>query len=46
MFKLTKEEQAIVAFLLVALLVGMAVREWRVRHPRVAAAAVLEVKGH
>jgi len=46
MFKLTKEEQAIVAFLLVALLVGMAVREWRMRHPRGAAAAVLEVKGH
>jgi hypothetical protein len=45
MFKLTKEEQVIVAFLLLALLTGMAVREWRARHPRIAAAA-LEIKGH
>jgi hypothetical protein len=44
MFKLTREEQLIVAFLLFALLVGTAVREWRGRHPRVAAAA-LEIKG-
>ena len=45
MFKLTREEQSIVAFLLIALLVGMGVREWRARRPRVAAAA-LEIKGH
>ncbi len=45
MFKLTKEEQVIVAFLLFALLLGMAVREWHARHPRVAGVA-LEIKGH
>jgi hypothetical protein len=46
MFKLTREEQLIVAFLLFALLLGMTVREWRTRHRRVAAAAALEIKGH
>jgi hypothetical protein len=46
MFKLTREEQVIVAFLLSALLVGMVVREWRARHPRVAAATAQEIKGH
>jgi hypothetical protein len=46
MFKLTREEQLIVAFLLFALLMGMAVREWRARHPRLAAATALEIKGH
>jgi hypothetical protein len=46
MFKLTKEEQLIVAFLLFALLVGTAVREWRARHPRVAGVAAMEMRGH
>jgi hypothetical protein len=46
MFKLTREEQWIVAFLLFALLLGMTVREWRARHLRVAAAAALEIKSH
>jgi hypothetical protein len=46
MFKLTREEQSIVAFLLFALLLGMAVREWRARHPRGVAATALEIKGH
>jgi len=45
MFRLTREEQWIVAFLLVALLVGMSVREWRTRHPRIATFAP-EGKGH
>jgi hypothetical protein len=46
MFKLTREEQLIVAFLLVALVLGTAVREWRQRHPNTAAVAALEIKGH
>ena len=46
MFKLTKEEQAIVAWVLCALVMGIAVREWRARHPRVAAASAMEIKGH
>ena len=46
MFKLTKEEQMIVALLLSALVVGTAVREWRARHPRVAGAAAMEMRGH
>jgi hypothetical protein len=46
MFKLTREEQSIVAFLLFALLLGTGVREWRARHPRAAATAALEMKGH
>ncbi len=46
MFKLTREEQVIVAFLLFALLVGTAVREWRARHPRIAGVAAMETKGH
>jgi len=47
MFKLTREEQLIIAFLLFALLTSMAVREWRARHPGVAVvAATPEVKGH
>ena len=44
MFKLTKEEQVIVALLLCALVVGTAVREWRARHPRVAHAAAMEMR--
>ena len=46
MFKLTREEQVIVAFLLFALLVGTAVREWRARHPGIAGVAAMEMKGH
>jgi hypothetical protein len=46
MFKLTREEQVIVAFLLLALVVGTAVREWRARHPRIAGVAAMEMKGH
>jgi len=46
MFKLTKEEQLIVAFLLSALLLGTVVREWRARHPKIAGAATSERIGH
>jgi len=46
MFKLTKEEQLIVAFFVFALLLGTAVREWRTRHPNAVGAATLEMKGH
>jgi hypothetical protein len=31
MFKLTKQEQAIVAFLIAAILLGTVVRQWRAR---------------
>lgn len=34
MFKFTRQEQLIVAFLAGALLLGTAVKEWRVRHPK------------
>jgi len=46
MFKLTKEEQLIVAFFVFALLLGTVVREWRMRHPKAAGVATLEIKGH
>jgi hypothetical protein len=46
MFKLTREEQLIVAFLLIALVLGTAVREWRLRHPNAAVVTALEIKGH
>jgi len=46
MFKLTREEQVIVALLLFALVVGTAVREWRARHPNVANIAAMEIRGH
>jgi hypothetical protein len=46
MFKLTKEEQVIVALLLSALVVGTAVREWRARHPGAARATAMEIRGH
>ena len=46
MFRLTKEEQGIVALLLFALIAGTAVREWRARHPRVARAAAMEMRAH
>jgi hypothetical protein len=46
MFKLTREEQLIVAFLLIALVLGTAVGEWRLRHPNTAAVTALETKGH
>jgi len=43
MFKLTREEQQIVAFVLLAIVLGMFVREWRARHP--ARVATMEIKG-
>jgi hypothetical protein len=46
MFRLTKEEQWIVAFLAGALVLGAAVREWRARHPKIAGLATLEIRGH
>ncbi|HUJ71926.1 MAG TPA: hypothetical protein VLZ30_06755 [Verrucomicrobiae bacterium] len=46
MFKLTRQEQLIVVFVLSALLLGTVVREWRVRHPNTAGVATLEIKGH
>lgn len=45
MFKLTRQEQQIVAFLLSALLLGTAVREWRARHPKTASVATSEMRG-
>jgi hypothetical protein len=45
MFKLTRQEQQIVAVFLSALLLGTAVREWRARHPRAARVATSEMKG-
>ncbi|HUI07138.1 MAG TPA: hypothetical protein VL486_09045 [Verrucomicrobiae bacterium] len=42
MFKLTRQEQLIVAFFLSALLLGTAVREWRTRHPKPVPAATME----
>ena len=46
MFKLTRQEQLIVMFLLSAVVLGTVVREWRVRHPKTAGVATLEIKGH
>jgi hypothetical protein len=43
MFKLTKQEQMVVAFLVGALLLGTAVRYWRAHHP---SARVAPTKGH
>jgi len=40
MFKLTKQEQWIVAFLAGAILLGTAVRLWRTRHPKPALSAM------
>ena len=45
MFKLTKQEQLIVAFVLSALLLGTVVREWRARHPNAARVATSEIRG-
>jgi len=44
MFKLTRQEQLIVAFLLSALVLGSVVREWRARHPKSASAAMMETR--
>jgi len=44
MFGLTRQEQQIVAFFLSALLLGTAVREWRVRHPKAASVATSEMR--
>ena len=42
MFKLTRQEQLIVAFFLSALLLGTVVREWRARHPNPARSETME----
>jgi len=42
MFKLTKQEQRVAAFLLAAVLLGVAVKEWRVRHPKTTPTQVTE----
>jgi len=44
MFKLTRQEQLIVAFFLSALLLGTVVREWRARHPKAAGAEKMEMR--
>jgi hypothetical protein len=44
-FKLTKQEQMVVAFLVGAILLGTAVRYWRARQEE-AARAKMETKGH
>jgi hypothetical protein len=44
MFKLTRQEQLIVAFFLSALLLGTVVREWRARHPKPARVETRELK--
>jgi len=44
MFKLTRQEQLIVAFFLSALLLGTAVREWRARHPKPARSETMEMR--
>jgi hypothetical protein len=44
MFKLTKQEQMVVAFLVGALLLGTTVRHWRARQE--AARAGMETRGH
>ena len=45
MFKLTDQEQKMIAFLVAVLLLGVAVRQWRVRHPK-PAPAPSEARGH
>ena len=45
MFKLTKEEQKVVAFLVGVLLLGTAVKHWRAVHPPLPVGRV-ETKGH
>jgi hypothetical protein len=45
MFKLTRQEQLIVAFFLSALLLGTVVRQWRARHPKTARVVTSEMKG-
>jgi hypothetical protein len=44
MFKLTKQEQCIVAALMCALLLGMAVKQWRARHPKPVAEKTVETR--
>lgn len=44
MFKLTKDEQKLVAFVVGVLVLGTAVKHWRATHPAVPAAHV-ESKG-
>ena len=44
MFKLTKQEQLIVAVLVGALLLGMTVKQWRARHPKTATEKTAELR--
>jgi hypothetical protein len=44
MFKLTKQEQAIVAFLIAAILLGTVVRQWRARTGSKEAAAAVTME--
>jgi hypothetical protein len=46
MFNLTKQEQKVVAFLAGAILLGIAVRQWRLRHPATATTFSLETKSN
>jgi hypothetical protein len=39
MFRMTRQEQMIVAFLVGAMVLGIAVREWRARRPQAKAVA-------
>jgi len=45
MFKLTKQEQMVVAFLVGAILLGTAVRHWRAQQEE-AARVNMETRGH
>ncbi len=44
MFKLTRQEQLIVAFFLSALVLGTVVREWRAKHPKLGRAETMEMR--
>lgn len=44
MFKLTRQEQLLVAFVVGALLLGTAVKEWRTRHPKAVPAETKETR--
>ena len=46
MFKLTRQEQLIVAFLFGAIVLGTVVKEWRARNAEAARAAQSETRSH
>jgi hypothetical protein len=46
MFRLTRQEQLIVGFVLSMILLGTVVREWHARHPKAASVAASEIRGH